>query len=157
VKRAFCRSISSASVGHLLEEQDIWTLRYDALWSRSAQAFDLSPALPRHQLEHRDGSTVRTVQWFFDNLLPEEHLREAICREANVRDAFDVLRYLGRESAGALSLLPPGEALPTDSAIVPLPDDALVRRIRNLPQQTLIRDAPKKMSAAGAQHNCCWS
>ncbi len=139
-------------VGHLLEEQDIWTLKYDASWSRSAQAFDLSPALPRHQLEHRDGSTVRTVQWFFDNLLPEEHLREAVCREANVRDAFDVLRYLGRESAGALTLLPPGEALPTDSAIVPLPDDALARRIRNLPQQTLIHDAPKKMSAAGAQH-----
>lgn len=139
-------------VGHLLEEQDIWTLKYEASWSSSAQAFDLSPALPRHQLEHRDGSTVRTVQWFFDNLLPEEHLREAVCREAHVRDAFDVLRYLGRESAGALTLLPPGEALPTDSAIVPLPDEALVRRIRNLPQQTLIHDAPKKMSAAGAQH-----
>lgn len=139
-------------VGHLLEEQDIWTLKYDASWSSSAQAFDLSPALPRHQLEHRDGSTVRTVQWFLDNLLPEEHLREAVCREAHVRDAFDVLRYLGRESAGALTLLPLGEALPTDSAIVPLPDEALVRRIRNLPQQTLIHDAPKKMSAAGAQH-----
>ena len=65
-------------VGHLLEEQDIWTLKYDASWSSSAQAFDLSPALPRHQLEHRDGSTVRTVQWFLDNLLPEEHLREAV-------------------------------------------------------------------------------
>ena len=28
-------------VGHLLEEQDIWTLKYDVSWSKSAQAFDI--------------------------------------------------------------------------------------------------------------------
>lgn len=32
----------------------------------------LSPSLPRAQLAHVDGATTRAVQWYFDNLLPEE-------------------------------------------------------------------------------------
>ena len=44
----------------------------------------VSPALPRSQLLHRDGATTRPVQWYFDNLLPEEHLRVRIATEANI-------------------------------------------------------------------------
>jgi serine/threonine-protein kinase HipA len=56
---------------------------------------------------------MRPVQWYFDNLLPEEKLREQIALDARLRDkddAFALLEYLGAESAGALILLPPVSA-----------------------------------------------
>jgi serine/threonine-protein kinase HipA len=95
------------------------------------------------------------VQWYFDNLLPEEKLRELIAADARLRsheDAFALLEYLGAESAGSLTLLPPGELPPDRSDLQPLPYEALSRRILGLPRTTLTREAPKRMSLAGAQH-----
>ena len=61
------------------------------------------------------------MQWFFDNLLPEEEMRSALAREAKVdaSDAWGLLAYYGRESAGALTLLAEGEQeAPERTAIV---------------------------------------
>src|SRR5690606_26074383 len=65
--------------------------------------------------------------------------------------AFGLLQHYGPESAGALTLLAPGQALP-DARLEPLPDEALSARIRALPRQPLSEGAPKRMSLAGAQH-----
>jgi serine/threonine-protein kinase HipA len=95
------------------------------------------------------------VQWYFDNLLPEEALRRLVAREAGLRDAddaFALLEVLGAESAGALTLLPPGTPPPTDMPLQPLPYAELSRRIHQLPRAALTREAPKRMSVAGAQH-----
>ena len=46
-------------VGSLREDNDLWVLTYDPEWARRDDGFDLSPALPRSTLEHRDGATVR--------------------------------------------------------------------------------------------------
>jgi serine/threonine-protein kinase HipA len=95
------------------------------------------------------------VQWYFDNLLPEEQLRKAIAKEAGIKDpedAFALLTYLGAESAGSLTLLPPGVPLPEEFTLSELTNDSLSQRIRNLTKQTLSRGAPKRMSVAGAQH-----
>ncbi|THT99631.1 type II toxin-antitoxin system HipA family toxin [Lampropedia puyangensis] len=101
-----------------------------------------------------DGSTHRHVQWFFDNLLPEEQLRSLMAKEARIpeADAFALLAYLGSESAGALSLLPPDAPLPHAHSKRLLTDDALSARIRNLPRISLTAESPKRMSLAGAQH-----
>ncbi len=142
-------------VGTLREHNNLWVLTYDADWARRDDAYDLSPALPRSTLQHRDGATVRPVQWYFDNLLPEETLRRLVAQDAGLRDhedAFALLQYLGAESAGSLTLLPPGTAALTAAALQPLPYDALSQRIRQLPRTALTRDAPKRMSVAGAQH-----
>lgn len=142
-------------VGSLREDNDLWVLTYDPDWARRDDGFDLSPALPRSTLEHRDGATVRPVQWYFDNLLPEEALRRLVARDAGLRDhedAFALLEYLGAESAGSLTLLPSGTPAPRDAALRPLPYAALSQRIRQLPRTTLTREAPKRMSVAGAQH-----
>ena len=103
---------------------------------------------------HQDGGTERPVQWYFDNLLPEEQMREAISKEARIDgdDAFALLEYLGAESAGSLVLLPPDKDVNEPGGLRPLSDEELARRIRNLPRATLGSGAPKRMSLAGAQN-----
>ncbi len=146
--------LDDARVGELTEEGDLWRFSYDPGWMTDPAGFDLSPALPRSQREHIDGATTRAVQWYFDNLLPEEAVREAVSKDAGLisDDAFGLLAYLGAESAGSLVLLPPGTAAPTEGGLKPLPDDELYDRIRNLPRRALSSGAPKRMSMAGAQH-----
>lgn len=147
-------SLNDIPVGALSEDGDLWRFTYAPAWQQDPAGFDLSPALPRNQREHIDGATTRTVQWYFDNLLPEEAVREAISKDAGLvsDDAFGLLTLLGAESAGSLVLLPPGATPPTAGDLKPLSDSELCTRIRNLPRRALSSDAPKKMSVAGAQH-----
>lgn len=146
--------IDGQRVGQLAERDTLWQWSYDPAWAARPDAFDLSPALPRTQVTHPDGATSRPVQWYFDNLLPEEQLRDLIEREAGIagHDAFALLTYLGAESAGALTLLPPGQPEPASDGVRPLPDAALSDRIRALPRTSLTQAALKRMSLAGAQH-----
>ena len=152
--RTLVASLNDRRVGTLSEGNDLWGFQYDAQWVAAAESFDLSPALPRSALLHQDGGTERPVQWYFDNLLPEEQLRAAISKEANIHgdDAFALLEYLGAESAGSLVLLPPGKDANEPGGFRPLPDEEIARRIRNLPRATLSSGAPKRMSLAGAQN-----
>lgn len=140
-------------VGVLAESGATWHFDYARAWLDDERAFDLSPALPRAQGHIEDGGSRRPVQWFFDNLLPEEETRALLAQEARVpqADAFGLLSHYGAESAGALTLLAPGE-LPATGGLQPLSDQELSRRIRALPRQSLSQHAPKKMSMAGAQH-----
>jgi serine/threonine-protein kinase HipA len=142
-------------VGTLSEDNNLWVLDYDPAWAARDDSFDLSPALPRTTLRHLDGATLRPVQWYFDNLLPEEELRRVAAKDAGLKDhedAFALLQYLGAESAGSLTLLPPGMPLPQERALQPLGYPDLSKRIQQLPRSSLSRQAPKRMSVAGAQH-----
>lgn len=146
--------IDDRRVGVLREHETLWRWTYDPAWAASPDGYDLSPALRRTTQDHLDGATSRPVQWYFDNLLPEEQLRDVIEREAGIagHDAFALLQYLGAESAGALTLLPPGQAPEASGQLRPLTDDALAARIRSLPRTSLTQGAAKRMSLAGAQH-----
>ena len=146
--------IDDRRVGVLSEEGDAWTFAYEPAWASDPEAFDLSPALPRGAGRIVDGASERPVQWYFDNLLPEEGLRTHYAREARVagEDAFGLLAFYGAESAGSLVLLPPGEGPVAAAGRRPLSDEELSARIRNLPRVPLMHEAPKRMSVAGAQH-----
>ncbi|RXZ36811.1 type II toxin-antitoxin system HipA family toxin [Oxalobacteraceae bacterium CAVE-383] len=146
--------INEQRVGKLREANDLWAFDYDPAWAASEHAFDLSPPFPRTQLSHVDGASLRPVQWYFDNLLPEEALRTVLAKEADIRedDSFGLLAYFGAESAGSLILISPEDHAPAQTGLRPLPDAALSERIRNLPRLSLTHDAPKHMSLAGAQH-----
>lgn len=141
-------------VGVLSEQDNLWQFRYDEQWAGDPAAFDLSPYLPREDRLIVDGGTLRPVQWYFDNLLPEEDLRTALSKEAKITDAdaFALLEYLGAESAGSLVLLRPDASPPPASGTQLLSDAELSQRIKNLPHATLNKNAPKRMSVAGAQH-----
>ncbi len=146
--------IDGEHAGQVAEQDTLWQWSYDPVWAARPDAFDLSPALPRAQVTHTDGATSRPVQWYFDNLLPEEGLRDLLEREAGIagHDAVALLAYLGAESAGALTLLPPGQPEPAGGGVHPLPEAALSERIRALPRTSLTQAALKRMSLAGAQH-----
>lgn len=150
--RSLVASINGRPVGVLKEEGAVWSFQYDPDWLRDPEAFPLSPKLPLKAEALLDGASDRPVQWFFDNLLPEEHAREVLAKEAGVEtnDAWGLLAYFGAESAGAITLLPPDTQSGT-SGLRPLPDEALQRRIDMLPQRSLSADSPKRMSLAGAQ------
>lgn len=147
--------VDNKLVGTLSESNNLWVFDYDPTWSARDDSFDVSPALPRSKVHHEDGGTTRPVQWYFDNLLPEELLRKTVAKEAGIKDhedAFGLLTYLGAESAGSLTLLPPGVPPPDEFSLSELTNESLSQRIRNLPKQSLSKGAPKRMSVAGAQH-----
>lgn len=146
--------LNDRQVGVLAEGDGLWSFEYDPDWVASADGFDLAPGLSRSVQRHVDGGTSRPVQWYFDNLLPEERLRETVSKEAGLQgdDAFALLEYLGAESAGSLVLLPPGQSLPESGGLQALTDQALSQRIRDLPRVSLAQGAPKRMSVAGAQN-----
>lgn len=139
-------------VGVVTDESGIWSFTYDGNWLASDDAFTLSPAFPLIADPFVDGSSERPVQWFFDNLLPEEDMRTALAREAKVSasDAWGLLAYYGRESAGALTLLAEDER-EASGGLQALSYADLETRIQAMPQRALTATAPKRMSAAGAQ------
>jgi serine/threonine-protein kinase HipA len=154
VRRLFAY-IDGQLIGTLSENNGLWGFQYAPSWLDNRSSFGLSPWLPLQQAEVQDEGTNRPVQWYFDNLLPEESVRELLARDAglpDVRDAFALLEYYGRESAGSVSLLTQHPAIALASAERPLSDDELEQRIQNLPRIGLTHAAPKKMSLAGAQH-----
>lgn len=151
--RELTASIGGWRVGVLSESAGVWKFTYAPEWLAYADRFALSPALPLSDAPILDGGSLRPVQWYFDNLLPEEAQRQLMATDAGIRtaDAFGLLSYYGSESAGSLTLLPPGTpAAPGRAA--PLSDAELSARIRALPQHSLAAGAEKRMSLAGAQH-----
>ncbi len=146
--------VNGQLVGHLREENDLWQFAYTPQWIVSPQGFDLSPALSRSAGAHIDGASNRPVQWYFDNLLPEEALRTALAKEAGLGadDAFALLAWFGGESAGSLVLRDPTRPEAAAHGVRPLALTDLSARINNLPHASLTKDAPKRMSLAGAQH-----
>ncbi len=143
-------TIDQAQVGTLSENQGIWSFTYTPGWV--ANGFDLAPDLSRTQGIILDTGTHRPVQWFFDNLLPEDAARDLMAASARLpgADAWSLLEMYGAESAGAITLLPPGTGQQR-AALRPLSDEQLQARIEALPRQALTALAPKRMSLAGAQ------
>lgn len=148
-ERALSVWCNADPVGTLREQNNLWTFEYDPDWS----GFDLAPGLRRSEGTIVDGATSRPVQWFFDNLLPEEGARTLLAQDARIEeaDAFGLLAHFGAESAGALTLLHPDER-PASGTRNELSYDELSRRIRNLPDIPLSQGGSKRMSLAGAQH-----
>ncbi|WP_256445921.1 HipA N-terminal domain-containing protein [Stutzerimonas chloritidismutans] len=71
------------------------------------------------------------MQWYFDNLLPEEGQRTLLAGSAQLdaHDAFALLAHYGAESAGSVTLLVQGTSQ-APHATHPLSDEALSRRIQ---------------------------
>ncbi|KVO09580.1 HipA domain-containing protein [Burkholderia ubonensis] len=153
--RTLVASIDGQRIGTLHEHQNLWAFEYARSWLDHPARFALSPHLPLQADVLRDGATTRPVQWYFDNLLPEETVRALLASDAglpDIADAFALLAHYGRESAGSVTLRAPDDHADPDTRLRPLGDAELDARIRALPTVPLTHDAPKKMSLAGAQH-----
>ncbi len=145
--------INGRRVGELRDTNGAWSFAYDAAWVGDEAAYPLSPALPVGSEPVVDSSSVRPVQWYFDNLLPEEGARSLLAKDAKIdaADAFGLLAYYGAESAGSLTLVTQAPETLTE-ATQALSDGQLQERIEALPRISLAAKAAKRISLAGAQH-----
>jgi serine/threonine-protein kinase HipA len=152
-KRQLNVFINKQLVGILSEKNGLWQFDYDLDWVNSTESYALTPALSLQEASHLDTGSDRPVQWFFDNLLPEEAARALIAKSTKVAkdDALSLLAAVGSESAGAITLLEVGEALPS-GAVKLLRKSEISQRIQKLPGAPLNDQTRKRMSLAGAQH-----
>jgi serine/threonine-protein kinase HipA len=153
-ERSLQAYINQTLVGTLREIKGLWSFQYEASWVSNPNGYALSPHIPLTTNPLIDGASQRSVQWYFDNLLPEEGQRVLLAEDANLEaaDSFGLLAFYGAESAGSVTLLSPNQILQTVESLRPLHDGALELRVRNLPKVALTQGAIKRMSLAGAQH-----
>ncbi len=132
-------------------------------------AFDFAEnAIARYRTGSRVLSLSMPVSWdpvdpliatpFFAGLLPEGEGRTRLCEEFRLspEDTFGLLAVLGRESAGALVIVPSGERPPDAGApaLRPLSDSELAAAIARLtltPLGVTVEDDEIRLSLAGVQ------
>ncbi len=133
------------------DHADEYQLSYSENWLSSPNAFRLSLSLPLEQQTHK-GDKVR---YFFGNLLPEGGVRHALARELNISpsNVYMFLAHLGRDCAGALSIIPEEETPSRQNwSYELLSDAALEKRLRALPYTPFYADLESaSLSLAGAQ------
>lgn len=90
---------------------------------------------------------------FFDGLLPEGEARRMIAYDFGVEDgdAFGLLEAIGRDCAGALVIVPDGEAPGEEGAPESITDAEVAERIRSLRTRPLGVDQRVRVSLAGVQ------
>ena len=140
-------------IGTLSELNNIWQFKYTESWLNTQDNYPLSPDIPLSQQIQIDGATNRPIQWFFDNLLPEEGARELLAQDTKVTisDAFGLLEAAGAESAGAITLTNL-DLNSLQAELRPLTEQKINQRISLLPDIPLNGRDAKRMSLAGAQH-----
>jgi len=104
--------IDDDHIGHLAFDgvSGLFAFDYTANWKAQPHAYPLSPCLPFERVSE-DALHGRSVRVFFENLLPEGDALDAAATANGLSKSnlFGLMRALGRESAGALVLLPEGE------------------------------------------------
>ncbi len=121
----------------------------------AANGFAISRTLPleTNTFSPEDGVAHR----FFANLLPEGGVRDRIVRSYKIANTdFDLLRAIGGECAGALSILPVEQTASTVQNYLPLSDEELLKLVtrRGRTDPTTPPAERPRLSLAGAQDKC---
>ncbi|GMQ87539.1 MAG: type II toxin-antitoxin system HipA family toxin [Gammaproteobacteria bacterium] len=128
--------------------------RYEPDWINTG-GFAVSRTLP---LATEDFSAEDSVAHrFFANLLPEGSVRDHIVRDLKISNTdFDLLRAIGGECAGAISLLSVEREPSADRSYRPLPDKELAGLVARRGQihAAWPQDKRPRLSLAGAQDKC---
>jgi HipA-like protein len=128
--------------------------RYEPEWINTG-GFAVSLTLP---LAAEDFSAEDSVAHrFFANLLPEGGVRGHIVRDLKISNSdFDLLRAIGGECAGAISILSVEREPSEDRSYRPLPDEELARLVARRGQiyAAWPEDKRPRLSLAGAQDKC---
>jgi serine/threonine-protein kinase HipA len=125
---------------------------YDESWLAAESAFPISLSLPLAPDEFAGGAGHA----FFANLLPEGAARQAICARLGISMENDLalLRAIGGECAGALSVVDPDDAPPDPEAYryEKLRSERLQSLVESDDDPPLLLGGPgERMSLAGAQ------
>lgn len=140
-------------VGILEQSQDgRISYAYSPAWLKSELRRPLSQSLPLQAGEFDE----RQCAPFFGGLLPEEHNREVVAKNLGItaRNDFAMLREIGGECAGAVSLLPAGEeSVPITNSYEPVSEAEIISILDQLPKRPLLAGkAEIRLSLAGAQN-----
>lgn len=141
-------------VGYLWRNTQGWIgFRYDEEWLLQ-DGFSISHILPlrNEDFTPEEGLAHR----FFANLLPEGGIRDRIVRDLKISNTdFDLLRAIGGECAGALSLLPIDHQPSTEHEYHTFPDDELTNFVQRRGQGYIwAANEHLRLSLAGAQDKC---
>ncbi len=127
---------------------------YDSTWVDEG-GFPISRMLPLTLEPFSPEDSVAHL--FFANLLPEGAVREQVVRDLKIANTdFELLRAIGGECAGALSLLPVDEVPSGERSYRKLTSDALADLVkrRGHVSSTLPPSERPRLSLAGAQDKC---
>ncbi len=145
--------LSREHVGTLVQAEGRLTFSYAPEWLKSPDAKPLSQSLPLQGEPFDD----RAARPFFAGLLPEGDKRRQIAKILHVSDqnVFGLLKGIGGDCAGAVTLLTPGEqpiVPPHADSIRWLDDEELVRLIDEMPKRPMLAGEDGfRLSLAGAQ------
>ncbi len=135
-----------------LDDNRLFSFSYAEKWLEAPDAFPLSISLPLQDDEFPN----HKVKPFFANLLPESAARVLIAKRLGVSEKNDflLLKFLGGECAGAITLLP--ESILPESCdqyqYRPLSEEQLADLIKNIPKRPLLAgEEGIRISLAGAQ------
>jgi serine/threonine-protein kinase HipA len=141
-------------VGYLWRNaQGLIGFRYEEEWLAHGE-FAVSHALPLREDDFapEEGLAHR----FFANLLPEGGVRDQIVRDLKIPNTdFDLLRAIGGECAGALSLLQAEYQPSSEHAYHKISDEELANLVARRGQvYTWSANERPRLSLAGAQDKC---
>jgi serine/threonine-protein kinase HipA len=146
--------IPVGTVNHVPTTQR-WAFAYESAWLAEKDRFALSPALP---LKRDPAQTAEqhsdVVRIFFENLLPEGRALDdaAASYKLSKANSFGLLNALGRETAGALEIVPPTERIDNPASRRHVTRHDLSERIRDRPHQPFsVWDGRVRLSIAGYQ------
>ena len=134
-------------VGRLFDEQPLRFV-YDDAWLTLPNTRPISPSIP---LLHGDQSS-EAVHAFFENLLPEGHVRNFLQASRHATTVFGLLRSVGGDTASGLTILPQGEA-PKPPHYRPATWVDIAARLRRTGVPALVAENIEgaRISLAGAQ------
>jgi len=141
--------IGNQLAGILSGDVSTATFRYDKRWATE------QPAISRQLPISEHPATTDQTRVFFDGLLPEAALRTELARlwRCDPLDWMTLLAAIGRESAGAVSVVPHGEQLPPPGNVEWCDEARLAEQIARLPAVPLASspETAVRMSLGGAQ------
>ncbi len=127
---------------------------YSNEWLENTIRFPVSKTLPLRKEAFEPGAENGVAHNYFANLLPEADSRKRICREKkiSVENDFELLRAIGGECAGALSILEDGPQDVTTKYRLLNDNDFTELLIKRNPSAVVqAGDNPPRLSLAGAQ------
>ncbi len=134
-----------------IDDDGRFVFQYKDTWVSEKGAFPLSVSLPL-RAEPYDNDSSRP---FFSNLLPEADIKDAITKRLGISmgNDFDLLKAIGGECAGAVSILKPGMSPEERSGYRELDKNQLHKTILDLPGKPFLAgDRGIRLSLAGAQN-----
>lgn len=149
--------LDDAAVGRLRHDgaSGRFEFRYFGDWETTPRRYPLSPTIPFDRpAGQTDEQHSVVVRQFFENLLPEGEALDHAAAASGVTKAnlAGLLAALGRETSGALRIVPPDGHHAWFPPLRPLPREELSARIRDRARQPFsVWDGSVRLSIAGYQ------